>query len=90
MSSGTNSNLSSWATTNFNASGISSMSIFIQVVSCGTTNAIIRVKIDKQNNNKFSFKSGSLESYMINDVVNVLEGTKNSFDIRNNKYDLGG
>ncbi len=49
---------------------------------------VIRVKIDKQNNS-FSFRSGSLESNIINDVVNVLEGTKNSFDVRSKKYELG-
>lgn len=49
---------------------------------------IIRVKLDKQKGNKFSFVSGSLESRIIDDVVNVLEGTKNSFSIRKNKYNF--
>lgn len=47
---------------------------------------VIRVKIDKLNNYKFSFESGSLESEIINDVVDVLEGTINSFNIRKEKY----
>ena len=51
---------------------------------------VIRVKIDKNNNNKFSFESGSLESNIITDVINVLEGTRASFNIRNNKYEITG
>ncbi|MFI3213010.1 MAG: PHP domain-containing protein [Eubacteriales bacterium] len=47
---------------------------------------VIRVKIDKLNNRKFTFESGSLESEIINDVVDVLEGTINSFNIRKDKY----
>ncbi|NLL64021.1 MAG: PHP domain-containing protein [Ruminococcaceae bacterium] len=47
---------------------------------------VIRVKIDKLNNYKFSYESGSLESEIINDVVDVLEGTINSFNIRKDKY----
>ena len=47
---------------------------------------VIRVKIDKFNNYKFSYESGSLESEIINDVVDVLEGTINSFNIRKDKY----
>ena len=49
---------------------------------------IIRVKIDKQNNNKFSFVSGSLESNIVNDVIDVLEGTRQSFNKRHDKYDI--
>lgn len=48
---------------------------------------VIRVKLDKASD-KFSFDSGSLESNIINDVVDVLEGTKNSFKIRQTKYDI--
>ena len=51
---------------------------------------VIRVKIDKKNNNAFSFESGSLESNIITDVINVLEGTRNSFNIRNHKYEIIG
>ena len=51
---------------------------------------VIRVKIDKKNNNMFSFESGSLESNIITDVINVLEGTRASFNIRNNKYEITG
>ncbi len=47
---------------------------------------VIRVKIDKQGDNKFTFESGSLESDIIEDVVNVLEGTITSFNIRKSKY----
>lgn len=49
---------------------------------------IIRVKIDKQHNNKFSFVSGSLESNIVNDVIDVLEGTRRSFNKRHDKYDI--
>lgn len=48
---------------------------------------VIRVKLDKKNN-KFSFESGSLESKIIQDVVDVLEGTKESFKIRQLKYKI--
>lgn len=51
---------------------------------------IIRVKIDKQNNNKFFFASGSLESNIVNDVIDVLEGTRQSFNKRHDKYDIAG
>lgn len=51
---------------------------------------VIRVKIDKIHNNKFTFESGSLESKIINDVVDVLEGTIHSFNIRKNKYPKEG
>ena len=51
---------------------------------------IIRVKIDKQNNNKFSFASGSLESNIVNDVIDVLEGTRQSFNKRHDQYDIAG
>lgn len=47
---------------------------------------IIRVKIDKLIGNQFSFESGSLESEIINDVVDVLEGTIKSFQSRKNTY----
>ena len=47
---------------------------------------VIRVKIDKLKNYKFSYESGSLESEIIKDVVDVLEGTINSFNIRKDKY----
>lgn len=47
---------------------------------------VIRVKMDKQSGNTFTFESGSLESDIIEDVVNVLEGTIASFNIRKSKY----
>lgn len=51
---------------------------------------IIRVNIDKKNDYTFSYESGSLESCIINDVVNVLEGTKSSFNKRHDKYEIVG
>lgn len=51
---------------------------------------IIRVNIDKKNDYTFSYESGSLESCIINDVVNVLEGTKSSFNKRHDKYEIIG
>ncbi len=49
---------------------------------------IIRVKIDKSQDNMFTFESGSLESKLVEDVVNVLEGTEHSFNMRKYKYTL--
>ena len=51
---------------------------------------IIRVNIDKKNDYTFSYESGSLESCIINDVVNVLEGAKSSFNKRHDKYEIIG
>jgi hypothetical protein len=51
---------------------------------------VIRVNIDKKHDYTFSYDSGSLESCIINDVVNVLEGTKTSFNKRHDKYEIAG
>ena len=43
--------------------------------------------IDKQNKNKVTYKTGSLENPDINkQTVNVLEGTRPAFDLRDSKY----
>lgn len=48
---------------------------------------IIYVKIDKENNNEFSYVSGSIENEEINKkIVEVLEGTMPAFSNRKNKY----
>lgn len=48
---------------------------------------IIYVEIDKENKNKFSFISGSIESDKINDlVVDILEGTMPAFTKRKLRY----
>lgn len=48
---------------------------------------IIHVNIDKQDSNKFSFTSGSIENIKINKkIVRILEGTKPAFDKRKLKY----
>lgn len=48
---------------------------------------IIYVNIDKKNENKFSFDSGSIENKEINRcVVNVLEGAMPAFNQRKRKY----
>lgn len=48
---------------------------------------IIYVNIDKENGNKFSFISGSIENDDINQkIVDVLEGTMPAFTTRKNKY----
>jgi ABC-type lipoprotein export system ATPase subunit len=48
---------------------------------------IIYVNIDKQNNNKFTYKSGSIENLVINkSIVDILEGTLPAFGKRKNKY----
>ncbi|KZW99451.1 hypothetical protein JL49_16985 [Pseudoalteromonas luteoviolacea] len=50
---------------------------------------IIRVKIDKENNNKFSFDSGGIEQENINNhIVQVLEGTAPAFTSRRDKYKI--
>lgn len=48
---------------------------------------VIYVHIDKQDKNKFSFISGSIENIEINKkIVKVLEGTRPAFDKRKLKY----
>ncbi|MDN5063988.1 TrlF family AAA-like ATPase [Aliarcobacter butzleri] len=48
---------------------------------------VIHVKIDKQNNNKFTYVSGSIENPQINQcIVDILEGTHIAFGKRKNKY----
>lgn len=48
---------------------------------------IICVDIDKENKNKFSFKSGSIENNEINEsIVKILEGTMPAFNKRKQKY----
>ncbi len=48
---------------------------------------VIHVNIDKEQNNRFSFVSGSIENYEINEkIVNVLEGTMPAFKTRKRKY----
>ena len=50
---------------------------------------VVHVKIDKQNNNKFSYLTGSIENTEINQcLVDVLEGTLPAFGKRKNKYML--
>lgn len=48
---------------------------------------IIHVNIEKENGNKFSFISGSIENPVINQkIVDVLEGTMPAFTTRKKKY----
>ncbi len=48
---------------------------------------IIRVNIEKNKGNKFSYISGSIEDITINKaIVDVLEGTMPAFNVRKNKY----
>ena len=48
---------------------------------------VIHVKIDKQNNNKFTYVSGSIENPQTNQcIVDILEGTHIAFGKRKNKY----
>lgn len=48
---------------------------------------VIYVEIDKENNNKFSFLSGSIEDREINNrIVRVLEGAMPAFKKRKDKY----
>jgi predicted ATPase len=53
----------------------------------GDAEQIIFVKIDKKNNNIFSFESGAIENPKINKrASDILEGTLKAFDIRKLKY----
>lgn len=53
----------------------------------GDAEQIIYVSIDKANNNKFTFESGSIENPIINKhCSDVLEGTLKAFDTRRLKY----
>ena len=53
----------------------------------GDSDQIIHVTIDKVNNNKFIYKSGSIENQEINRVCSrILEGTLKAFDKRRLKY----
>ncbi|MCG8235869.1 hypothetical protein J2Q21_04645 [Tenacibaculum finnmarkense genomovar ulcerans] len=48
---------------------------------------VISVSLDKENNNKFKFISGSIENEEINDsIVDVLEGAMPAFTTRRKKY----
>jgi ABC-type lipoprotein export system ATPase subunit len=48
---------------------------------------VISVSLDKKNNNKFSFISGSIENGEINDsIVTILEGAMPAFSNRRKKY----
>jgi len=48
---------------------------------------VISVSLDKKNNNKFSFISGSIENKEINDsIVDILEGAMPAFSTRRKKY----
>ncbi len=48
---------------------------------------VIRVNIDKENQNEFSFNSGSIEDRTVNEnIVEVLEGAMPAFNKRKQKY----
>ncbi len=48
---------------------------------------IIYANIDKQDENKFTFKSGAIEDAKINKcILNILEGTRPAFENRSKKY----
>jgi predicted ATPase len=50
---------------------------------------IIHAYIDKANGNRITYTSGSIEDPRITElIVNVLEGTKPAFDLRDAKYDV--
>jgi hypothetical protein len=49
---------------------------------------IIKVNIEKENKNRFSYISGSIENEVINnEIVKILEGTKPAFKNRKLKYE---
>jgi len=48
---------------------------------------IIHCSIDKQSGNRVTYETGSLENPAINKyTINVLEGTRPAFDLRDSKY----
>ena len=50
---------------------------------------VIKVSIDKENGNEFSFISGGIEHPRINEqIVEVLEGTIPAFSLRKDKYQI--
>ncbi|MEZ9660213.1 MULTISPECIES: TrlF family AAA-like ATPase [unclassified Vibrio] len=50
---------------------------------------VIKVEIDKEDGNRFSFISGGIESQIINNhIVEVLEGTIPAFTLRRDKYQI--
>jgi ABC-type lipoprotein export system ATPase subunit len=50
---------------------------------------VIKVQIDKENGNSFSFVSGGIENCAINkEIVEVLEGTIPAFTLRKDKYQI--
>ncbi|HIF9218829.1 TPA: TrlF family AAA-like ATPase [Photobacterium damselae] len=50
---------------------------------------VIKVEIDKEDGNRFSFLSGGIESQIINNhIVEVLEGTIPAFTSRRDKYQI--
>ena len=50
---------------------------------------VIKVHIDKENGNSFSFVSGAIEHEEINQqIVEVLEGTVPAFSLRRDKYQI--
>lgn len=50
---------------------------------------VIHASIDKTIGNKVTYKSGSIENTEINQlIVDVLEGTKPAFDLRDHKYSI--
>ncbi len=50
---------------------------------------VIKVSIDKENGNEFSFISGGIENSVINEqIVEVLEGTIPAFTLRKDKYQI--
>lgn len=50
---------------------------------------VIKVEIDKEDGNRFSFISGGIETQIINNhIVEVLEGTIPAFTLRRDKYQI--
>ena len=53
----------------------------------GDSEQIIYVNLDKENNNEFNYKSGSIENKEINrECSRILEGTIKAFNLRRLKY----
>jgi len=50
---------------------------------------VIKVNIDKENGNRFTFISGGIEHAEIkNQIVGILEGTIPAFSLRKDKYQI--
>ena len=61
----------------------------VQRIGSTSADQVIHSSIDRTDGNRVSYRSGSLENPSIAQlIVDVLEGTKRVFDLRDAKYRL--